>query len=300
MGPTASGKTEAAAKLYELIPSELISVDAAQIYRGMNIGTAKPNDEFLDRYPHHLINIRDINETYSAANFCQDASQAVDKITDQNKLPIFVGGTMFYFSAFENGLSDLPSTDMNIRAEIQQEIQQKGLNYIYQKLVSVDPDIQQRLSATDTQRVQRAMEIYRITGSPPSQEISKLRKRNSQVPIIKIVLFTGNRKTLHRRIESRFETMIEMGLIDEVKSLIESVSHPAQLASMRCVGYRQVLDYLTGDISRSQMIKNGVAATRQLAKRQLTWLRNQTNVVWFDTENQDIGDAIIQYLRAHP
>lgn len=300
MGPTASGKTEIAAQLHDEFECDLISVDAAQIYRGMNIGTAKPDSVFLDRHPHHLIDIREPSEVYSVAEFCSDASRLVDSIAAQKKLPVLVGGTLFYFSAIEKGLSVLPSADTIVRMQISAEINQQGLRSVYDQLVAVDPKTAQRLAPTDRQRIQRAVEIYRLTGTPPSQVMAQTQGQGLDNPVIKMALFTGDRKVLHKRIEARFEAMIERGLIEEVTSLAVELEHPEQLPSMRCVGYRQVLEYLRGDTDYHQMIQNGIAATRQLAKRQLTWLRNQSNVVWFDTEQAGVSDSILVYLKAHP
>jgi len=307
MGPTASGKTEIATRIYEEFQCELVSVDAAQVYRGMDIGTAKPDQTFLEAYPHHLINIKNIEERNSAAEFCKDAARLAGEITQRGKTPVFVGGTMFYFSALENGLANLPSTDQAVRDRIGDEARDKGLSVLYQELRIADPVIADRISANDSQRIQRALEIFRQTNIPPSELIAAdnhsldasgntLALKN---PIIKIALCAGNRKLLHQRIEQRFLEMLDQGLVDETRNLVQELENPESLTSMRTVGYRQVLDYLLDNTQYQQMVNNGVAATRQLAKRQLTWMRNQSNLVWFDNFHPHATGAILHYLRAH-
>ena len=300
MGPTASGKTEIAAQIQGEFDSELVSVDAAQVYRGMDIGTAKPDPGFLDRHPHHLIDIRDPDQPYSSAEFCSDAACLIDLIIGRNNLPVLVGGAMFYFSAAENGLSMLPSTDAGTRMQVRGEIDHQGLGAVYDQLARIDPGIARRLAPTDSQRIQRAVEIYRLTGTPPSELVAQTRRPGLNRPILKIALFTGDRKVLHKRIETRFETMIERGLVAEVESLISKLDNPSLSPSMRCAGYRQVVQYLCGDTDYSQMIQNAIAATRQLAKRQLTWLRNQSNIVWFDSGQASVSGSMLTYLKAHP
>ncbi len=300
MGPTASGKTAIAAQIQDEFASELVSVDAAQVYRGMDIGTAKPDSGFLTRHPHYLIDIRAPDESYSSAEFCSDAGGLIDSIIGRNNLPVLVGGTLFYFSAIENGLSRLPSSDAETRMRVREEIERRGLKSVYDQLARIDPVLAIRLAPTDSQRIQRAAEIYRLTGIPPSRLAAQTRRAGLNRPIMKIALFTGNRKVLHKRVEARFETMLERGLVAEVESLISKPGYSPRLPSMRCAGYRQVIEYLRGDTGYSQMIQNAIAATRQLAKRQLTWLRNQSNVVWFDSGKANLSDAILSYLKAHP
>lgn len=303
MGATASGKTDTAARIFDQFNCELISVDAAQVYRGMNIGTAKPDQTFLDAYPHHLINVRNIDERYSAAEFCKDASGLINDIHQRGNTPILVGGTMFYFSALENGLAHLPSADAEIRLLIENEIQEKGLAALHQQLTAIDPVSAKRISPSDSQRIQRAIELYRLTNIPPSQLTGRLphTEHSAQLgglenPIVKITLFTAERKFLHQKIEQRYLHMLEQGLIDEVKALTDGLQAPESLTAMRTVGYRQVLDYLLDKVTHQQMVDNGIAATRQLAKRQLTWLRNQSNLVWFDICHPKTADAMIIYL----
>ncbi len=307
MGPTASGKTEIATKLFDQFPSELISVDAAQVYRGMDIGTAKPDPEFLNNYPHHLIDVRNIDERYSVAEFCDDANTLVKQIQQRGKISIFVGGTMFYFAVLEHGLSKLPSADPGIRRQIVTEIREKGLAALHQELKAVDPVMAQKISPSDSQRIQRAIEIFRLTSAPPSQLISvtntsliapgKFGALENQV--IKIALFTGDRKCLHRQIKQRFLQMLERGLVDEVRELVRGRDDAENLTSMRSVGYRQVLDYLLKRSEYQQMVEKSVTATRQLAKRQLTWMRNQSNLVWFENSHPKNTSAMIDYLKIH-
>ncbi len=300
MGPTASGKTEIATRLYEMMDCELVSVDSAQVFRGMNIGTAKPDHDFLKKYPHHLIDIREIESNYSAAEFRADALELIDSITARGRVPVFVGGAMFYFSALEKGISALPSSDPETRNAIEREMFLKGNLALYTELEDIDPISAKRVKPGDTQRLQRLFEIYRITGKPPSEVMAQ-----SQLPgignnCIKIALSWADRKQLHGRIKRRFMKMLEQGLVDEVETLVQGLDDPEKLASMRCVGYRQVLPYLRGLSSLENMKNTGIAATRKLAKRQLTWLRNQSSVTWFDAGSPATLDSIPAFLEAHP
>ena len=298
MGPTASGKTDAAARIHDALDSELISVDAAQIFRGMDIGTAKPDTTFLTKYPHHLIDIRKFTENYSAANFCTDSAELIEAIGLKNRLPVFVGGTMFYFSALENGLSDLPSASTELRKQLESEISERGIEAMHAQLLALDPVAGKRIKPADYQRITRALEIYRITGEPPTRVMAKSRMPGLVRAPVKIALFTSDRKILHDRIEARFRMMVDNGLLAEVKMLLEDIDNPEELVSMKCVGYRQVLHFLEGKCSHEEMIQNGIAATRQLAKRQLTWLRNQSNIVWFDSSRENVANSVISYLKA--
>ncbi len=303
MGATASGKTDLAASIFDRFNCELISVDAAQVYRGMDIGTAKPDKKFLQAYPHHLIDVRDIDGRYSVAEFCQDARALISDIHQRGNTPILVGGTMFYFSALEKGLSNLPSADADIRASIVKEIQANGLTALHQQLAAIDPISAQRIAPSDSQRIQRAIELYRLTAVPPSQLTSRCRAKGEvsrlDNPIVKISLFTAERKILHQKIAQRYANMLAQGLVEEVQALTAHLADPTSLTAMRTVGYRQVLDYLLDKTDYQQMTENGIAATRQLAKRQLTWLRNQSNLVWFDIGHPKTVDAIMVYLGAY-
>lgn len=298
MGPTASGKTGVAAKLSEQFGVELVSVDAAQVYRGMNIGTAKPDQDFLNRYPHHLIDIRQPDQGFNAADFVEYASGLIRDIHDRGRIPLLVGGTMFYFNALERGLSALPPASSAIRRQIEKEIRQAGVGPLHDELCRIDPGLGRRIDRHDRQRVQRALEIYRLTGGPPSELMGNARGLANKP--LKLTLFTADRSRLHDRIARRFEQMIEQGLIDEVASLVSTYPAFADSPAGRIVGYRQVLQHLSGSLDSRELIQSGVAATRQLAKRQLTWLRQQSGVVWFDANFDSIVLAVTTYLRHHP
>lgn len=300
MGPTACGKTEIAANLSRNMDVELISVDASQVYRDINIGTAKPDSEFLSKYPHHLIDIRGIDQPFSAADFVAECTSLIGAIHARGRIPLLVGGTMFYYNALEHGLSTLPAADPGLRAEIENERRTRGLSALHQDLRAIDPDLARRIRPQDSQRIQRAHEIHRLSGDPPSRLMAQNDAIGLTNPIIKITLFAGDRKQLHQRIERRFEAMLEAGLIEEVRALVSRSDFSLAFPAMRSVGYRQVLEFLENGVSYEQMKTSGVAATRQLAKRQLTWLRNQSNLVWFDIDNAGCIDAILHFLAAHP
>jgi len=295
MGPTATGKTDLAASLSEVFPLELISVDAAQVYKGMDIGTAKPAQSFLKRYPHHLIDIRNPDQTYSAADFVSDASKLIDDIRSRGRIPVLVGGTMFYFRALETGLSKLPSANPEIRQEISRELSIVGISALYGQLQQIDPNLAGRINPNDSQRVQRAIEIHRASGKVPSELM--MRGEGLGHKPLKLLLFNADRVLLHNRIAQRFHTMLEQGLIEEINQLIKGLNNPRALPSMRTVGYRQVLEYLDREVSYKQMVDNSIAATRQLAKRQLTWLRQQSGVVWFEAGNAPPTDIVIRYMQ---
>ena len=300
MGATACGKTELAARMCDAMGddmcdaigepilkhrrAELISVDAAQVYRGMDIGTAKPAREFLRNYPHHLIDIRDPHESYDAAQFCADARAAIADIHARGNLPILVGGTMFYFAALEAGLSELPSADAAVRRELNAEIARRGLAAMHDELRDIDAKLAARILPSDAQRIQRALEIYRLGGRSPSAVMADSARAPLALPIIKLALFLPDRATLHRRIDARFGKMLDDGLVDEVKTLL--AKHDGEnLPAFRIVGYRQVIDYLRGELTQTEMRERAIAATRQLAKRQLTWLRRRRNVVWIGADS---------------
>ena len=301
MGPTACGKTELAAALFDAFEAELVSVDAAQVYRGMDIGTAKPAPEFLRQYPHHLIDIRDPSEAYCAARFCEDAYTLIEKIHAAGKLPILVGGTMFYFAALENGLSELPAADREVRRQLAAEIAERGLPAMHAQLRRIDAPLAATILPSDAQRIQRALEIHRLSGRPPSEVMAKSNPRPIPFPLIKLGLFTSDRGVLHERIAARFRQMLEQGLVDEVKTLVASLATlgdaPHRLPSLRTVGYRQILGFLRGEFPHDEMIDKGIAATRQLAKRQLTWLRRQRNLVWIDGADPAVADSARTYLQ---
>jgi tRNA dimethylallyltransferase len=288
MGPTASGKTAVATELAQHLPVEIISVDSALVYRDMDIGTAKPDAATLARAPHHLIDILDPTAAYSAAAFRRDALRLMHDITQRGRIPLLAGGTMLYFRALREGLSDLPEADPEIRAAIDAEIAQHGIHFLHQQLAEVDAQTSARLKPTDTQRIQRALEIYRLTGQPMSSLIGLQREAELPYRIIPVALIPSSRAQLHARIETRFRGMLERGLLDEVRALRTKYPLHPGLPSMRCVGYRQAWQFLDGEISESELLDKGVAATRQLAKRQLTWLRAIKDSIELDCLESDL------------
>ncbi len=274
MGATATGKTGLALEIAKRFPVELISVDSALIYRGMDIGTAKPATEVLAATPHHLIDIIDPAERYSAWDFVEDANRLIDEISARGKIPLLVGGTMMYYHALENGLNKLPVADSSLRASLNQQATEIGWQAMHEKLAQIDPLSASRIRPGDSQRIQRALEVFEISGLP----LSSLQQQEStgmKPESLKIILNASDRAELHARIESRFMEMIERGLIDEVQLLKNRPELNLSLPSMRCVGYRQVWQFLEGNLSRDAMIYKAIVASRQLAKRQMTWLRKQ-------------------------
>ncbi len=296
MGPTASGKTALACELVKRFPFEIISVDSAMIYREMNIGTAKPAHQELQLAPHHLINIKDPVESYSAAQFCTDASSLCDSLISEGKIPLLVGGTMMYFNALQKGLSVLPEANEELRKQLEDEASQYGWPSLYQKLTVIDPNTAARIHAHDTQRIQRALEVYYLTGTPLSTLLAE-EKGVSEYRFINFVLFPQQRLWLHERIAQRFEQMLVDGLVDEVEHLQEKWNLQVNLPAMRCVGYRQVLEYLQGEYDYATMRDKGIAATRQLAKRQLTWLRHWDDALFYDPQGQTFSEEIIAKTR---
>lgn len=285
MGPTAAGKTALALQLAAELPCEIISVDSAMIYRGMDIGTGKPDADTLAKFPHHLIDICDPAESYSAACFCDDASAAIHEIISRGKIPLLVGGTMLYFRALLTGLSILPTADAAIRADLQAQLQQYGSIYLYEKLQVFDPQAAQRIHPNDPQRVVRALEVYYQSGKTLSEWHSHGVESFLQHPTMHIAIAPQDRSLLHQRISDRFHGMLAQGFIDEVKTLYNRGDLHKDLPSMRAVGYRQVWQYLDGELDYNAMQDRSIIATRQLAKRQLTWLRSWPNLQWFDSED---------------
>ena len=298
MGTTATGKTDLAAKLFAQGGYELVSVDAAQIFRDMNIGTAKPDEAFLKQFPHHLINVRSPLQSYSAAEFCNDVNSLIMDIHNRGLIPILVGGTMFYFHAFENGLSELPAANPEVRKQIADQLQKHGLPRLYEWLTELDFKFSQTIKPTDSQRIQRALELALSTNQKPSDLMMNSKPSGTHYPLIKLALFLPDRNKLHEQIEIRFRQMLDHGLLGELSQLIEQYSGIKNAPSMRTVGYRQPLEYLNGDIDYEQMIEKGVAATRQLAKRQLTWMRQQSNLVWVQADHAQSYAAVNRYLES--
>lgn len=298
MGPTASGKTALAIELRKHLPVEIISVDSALIYRGMDIGTAKPTAEELSQAPHRLIDILDPALPYSAADFRRDALNVMGEITAQGKIPLLVGGTMLYFKALLEGLSPLPSADPAIRSEIEQIAQKQGWDEIHRCLAEVDPVAAARIHPNDPQRLSRALEVYLISGQTLT-EMTQTAGEELPYNVFQFAIAPQDRKILHERIEQRFHQMINAGFEDEVRALYQRGDLHVDLPSIRCVGYRQMWSYLDGEISHDEMIYRGVCATRQLAKRQITWLRGWENIHWLDSEQpQQALDTVMQVVCA--
>lgn len=281
MGPTASGKTALAVDLVRRLPLDIVSVDSAQVYRGLEVGSAKPDAETRRLAPHRLIDIRDPWETYSAASFVDDAVEACRSIWSEGRTPLLVGGTMLYFQALEKGLSPLPPADASLRDDIEAEALRRGWPALHAELAAVDPVAAERIHANDPQRIQRALEVYRSTGKPLSalqdQAVAPL-----DCDWLKLIVCPEDRAELHRRIELRFAQMLEQGLVDEVRELMADPRLHPDLPSMRAVGYRQVWQHLEGAFDEAELALRGVYATRQLAKRQITWLRRQQHAIWID------------------
>lgn len=297
MGPTASGKTAVALQLAATLPCEIISVDSAQVYKDMNIGTAKPDADTLKRAPHHLINVIEPHESYSAARFRDDALALMREISERGNIPLLVGGTMLYFKSLVEGLNDLPEADSTIRLIIETMAEEEGWPALHEKLRKVDPETAARLEPNDAQRVQRALEIYYITGKSMTDLLKKPKYVYFPYTPIRISLAPADRAALHERIAQRFDAMLSAGLVDELRRLREDYALEPDMPAMRCVGYRQAWDHMTGKISRDELRNQGIAATRQLAKRQLTWLRAMEGVTEFDCLADNVGDLVLEYIR---
>lgn len=296
MGPTASGKTRLAMQLAEHLPVDLISADSAMVYRGMDMGTAKPTLAEQEKVPHRLLDIRDPKEPYSAGQFYQDALREIQHSHERQRIPLLVGGTMLYFHVLQQGFSTLPSADPKLRENIYNEAQVIGWPAIHEKLKAVDPQSAREIHPNDAQRIQRALEVYYLTQQPLSelhiqQQISPL-----SYDFINVILNPEDRAALHQRIVRRWKEMIEKGFIEEVKQLYNRGDLHPDLPALRTVGYRQVWGYLAGEYDYTMMEEKAVAATRQLAKRQLTWLRRWPNAIRFNSEDPDLLKAVLAYL----
>jgi len=293
MGPTASGKTALAIELHERFPVDIISVDSALVYRGMDIGTAKPDAATLRRAPHALIDIRDPAERYSAAEFRDDALAAMAQSVARGRVPLLVGGTMLYFRALSRGLAELPSASPELRRSLEAEADAHGWQALHGRLAALDPPAARRIHPNDPQRIQRALEVIALTG----QRISDLQEAQGDsrlgYRVLRLVACPQPRAVLHARIEQRFEQMLEQGFLREVERLRARGDLHRDLPSMRCVGYRQAWSYLEGEIDYDEMCRRAVVATRQLAKRQLTWLRRETDALWYDPTEESAQDRVI-------
>ncbi len=290
MGPTASGKTGLAIQLAQALGGEVVSVDSALVFRGMDIGTAKPDRNECAGIPHHLIDILDPAERYSTGQFQKDAGKCITEISGRGKVPILAGGTMLYFHGLLHGISPLPPADPQIRATLDAEAQQHGWEFLHQKLKGIDPVAAQRIHPNDPQRIQRALEIYQLTGRPMTDVIAENPPPPQDFDLIPVLLAPQDRVRLAERIGHRFHTMLEKGLIDEVQSLKDRGDLHLDLPSMRAVGYRQVWEYLEGIGSYEEMRTKGITATRQFAKRQLTWLRKESFLLKLESEDPRLLD----------
>ncbi|MGY2198527.1 tRNA (adenosine(37)-N6)-dimethylallyltransferase MiaA [Pseudomonas gingeri] len=306
MGPTAAGKTDLAIELTRVLPCELISVDSALVYRDMDIGTAKPSKELLAQFPHRLIDILDPAQSYSAAQFRADALAAMAEITARGKIPLLVGGTMLYYKALLDGLAEMPAADPQVRAEIEEEAARLGWQALHDQLASIDPESAARIHPNDPQRLSRALEVYRVSGSSmtdhrqrqSAQSIDAAASGRPQLPytVANLAIAPANRQVLHDRIAQRFTQMLEQGFIDEVVALRRRGDLHVGLPSIRAVGYRQVWDHLDGKLTSAEMQERGIIATRQLAKRQFTWLRGWADLHWLDSLDCDNLPRALKYL----
>lgn len=301
MGPTASGKTDLALALARVLPCELISVDSALVYRGMDIGTAKPDRATLDAFPHRLVDIRDPAEAYSAADFRRDALAAMADITARGHIPLLVGGTMLYYKALLEGLADMPGADAEVRAELEARAEREGLAALHAELQLVDPQSAARIHPNDPQRLVRALEVYRVSGATMTQlrmQQSEAASQDGGLPytVAQLAIAPAQRQILHERIAKRFDLMLEQGFVAEVERLHRRGDLHGEMPSIRAVGYRQVWDHLEGRLSAAQMRERGIIATRQLAKRQFTWLRSWQNVQWLDSLDCDNLPRALKYL----
>nr|WP_247670942.1 tRNA (adenosine(37)-N6)-dimethylallyltransferase MiaA [Pseudoalteromonas sp. MMG005] len=295
MGPTAAGKTALAIALCQHLDTQVISVDSALVYKGMNIGTAKPNADELSLAPHHLIDMLDPLESYSVADFRRDAIEKIDMLHKQGKVPILVGGTMMYFKGLIEGLSPLPEADTAVRRELEAQAKAHGWAALHQELTNIDPDAAAKISENDSQRINRALEVYRLTGQTMTV-LQKQKQPTLPYQFHQFAIAPHDRKVLHGRIEKRFNIMLDQGFKNEVLTLYQRGDLHPDLPSIRCVGYRQMWEHLAGNCDHDEMVFKGIAATRQLAKRQLTWLRSWPNVNWLETDDQENLQRVLTSL----
>jgi len=297
MGPTASGKTALACALADRFPVEIVSVDSAQVFRDMDIGTAKPDAATLARYPHRLIDLISPEERYSAARFRADALAAMAEITAAGRVPLLVGGTMLYFKALRDGLADLPDADPELRGRIDAEAELLGWPALHQELAIFDPETAARLAPNDSQRIQRALEVVRLTGKPLGEYFAAHKSEPLPYQLLPLALMPSDRAVLHERIARRFGEMLDAGLVMEVECLRARYKLNADLPSMRCVGYRQVWEVLEGLLPADELRDRGIFATRQLAKRQITWLRSMSDLVTLDPLDPSATERAIDVVR---
>jgi len=294
-GPTASGKTHLTIDLSKKLPLEIISVDSVMVYRGLNIGSAKPDQKTLEIYPHHLINICEPSFNYSLGNFYKDVNQAIKVILSKRKTPILVGGTMMYFNALIKGLSDLPSSDQAIRSKIEDQADEIGWPELHKRLSKIDPVSAEKIKTNDKQRIQRALEVYELSGKPLSSFFSNNRK-NSDYKFLNISLFPDDRETLYKRIEDRFNQMLDDGLVDEVRVLLSRPELTSSHNSMKSIGYKEICAYLENKQTLIEAKEKSILATRRLAKRQLTWLRSLDDSQKINTFDNDLNKKLYNLI----
>ena len=297
-GSTASGKTDLAIELAAQLPVDLISVDSSQVYQGLDIGTAKPDSKILKEIPHGLVDIRSLRQTFSAADFCLEAGKLIESTFEKGRIPLLVGGTMFYFSALLHGLSDLPPANPALRARLVKQARQRGWSFLHGKLEQVDPRAAERIDRHDAQRISRALEINFLTGLAVPVEATSNGLIQKGVEVTRLSIFIPDRQLLHQRISKRLKRMLDDGLVEEVENLREQWPQGGNTPALRSVGYRQVWEYLEGQVDYSTMVERASAATRRLAKRQLTWLRNEPGATWFDGTSPTLVTTLCHYLEA--
>ena len=302
MGPTGAGKTDVAVALAERLPLEIVSVDAAMVFRGMDIGTAKPPTDVLVRAPHHLIDLIDPAESYSAARFVADAGAAAEDISSRGRRPLFVGGTMLYFRAWQAGLAKLPAADAGVRGRIEARAAAVGWPALHAELAARDPDAARRIRPGDRQRIQRALEVIELSGRPLSEQQREDLRGGAQAADLRMVLAPADRDWLYHRLALRFHDMMRRGLLEETRQLLARSGLDASTPSMRLIGYRQLRAHLEGRESLDSAVEKAVIATRQLARRQLTWLRKEPDAEWFDPSDRNtlrrIAERIEIWLHA--
>lgn len=296
MGPTAAGKTALALKLAQQLPCGIISVDSAMVYRDMDIGTAKPLPAVLAEFPHYLLNIRDPAESYSAAEFRKDATEKMAEISSEGKIPLLTGGTGLYFRALQYGLAELPGADPVVREALLAEAGRNGWEALHAQLREVDPRAAARIHPHDPHRIQRALEVYRVTGRPISEIFRHQSAKTLPYRVIKLVLAPTDRNALQTRIARRFNQMLADGIVSETELLFQRGDLNLDMPSMRAVGYRQVWHYLAGNVTYNEMIGQAVTATRQLAKRQFTWLRRERESIWLDSEASEVAQTVLKQV----
>ncbi|MBT3705745.1 MAG: tRNA (adenosine(37)-N6)-dimethylallyltransferase MiaA [Proteobacteria bacterium] len=297
-GPTATGKSSLALELASRFPIDLISVDSGQVYRGMEIGTARLSEDLLAQFPHHLIGIRDVPEIFSVGDFCTQARFHIDEILKRERIPLLVGGTMFYFSALLRGIPKLPAADQELRQRLGSDVRQNGLGATYRRLQKMDPVSANRIDSNDRQRILRALEINILTGKRVSECASSDGLDKTGVKVSRVSLSLSDRRTLHRCIDDRLREMIDSGLVDEVRGIRSRYPQCRKTPAMKSVGYQQVWSYLENEVDERQMIADIATATRRLAKRQLTWLRHERGLTWFDASSGGLVSSVSRYLDA--